>query len=98
MTSLEENFLNQFDSGVSPHVIEFGKRLMSVNADAFLLTARKAVCFVGCLESLKLTALSGIITSDRVLDMDLARPRGKKVAVVDDALISVVACPKLGKE
>src|ERR1044072_4092930 len=88
MPTTRESFLSQFNSGILPHVFEFGKRIASTRADVFMLMARQAACFVDCLEELKLTELNGAITTDRLLDMDTSWLRGKRVALIDDALIS----------
>lgn len=80
-------FLSCFSSKHREEVIEFGKRLSSIEADYYLFLARKAVCFFECLSALKLTSLRGPAVSDRVLDMDLAWLKGKRVAIIDDAVI-----------
>src|SRR5262245_65377718 len=84
----KESFLSQFDSAILPQMIEFGKRLTSLRPDVFMLMARKAVCLVDALSTLKLTTLRGVVTSDRVLDMDNSWLSDKSIALVDDALIS----------
>ena len=81
-------FLMQFDSLVQPHIIEYANRISGLDADVTMLVARKATCFVECLEGLKLAVLNGIVTSDRILDMDRSWLKGKTVALVDDAVIS----------
>ena len=50
--------------------------------------ARKAACFVECLEVLGLTRLNGRVTTDRVLDMDLKWLKERKVVLIDDTIIS----------
>jgi nucleoside phosphorylase len=80
-------FLACFDPRHRQEVVEFGKRLRHVEADYYMFMARKAVCFYECLAALRLTELRGILLSDRVLDMDLSWLRGKRIALVDDAVI-----------
>jgi len=83
-----EAFLAQFDPALIPHIAEFGKRLSNVECDVFLLMARKAACFVEALSRLRLATIRGIVTTDRVLDADRSWLAGKRVAIVDEALIS----------
>lgn len=80
-------FLACFSAQHRNEVIEFGKRLSLVEADYFLFMARKAVCFYECLALLKLTQLRGALISDRCLDMNLTWLKGKRVAIIDDAVI-----------
>ena len=89
--SLRRNFfLEQFDSSFRTHIVEFSKRLtdLSQKFDVLIFLARKAACLADCLDELGLTNFHCIITSSRVLDMDLTWLKAKKVAIVDDALIS----------
>jgi nucleoside phosphorylase len=88
LRTVKESFLSQFDSGMFPHIMEFGKRLADIKAEIFVLMARKAACFIECLEGLNLTSLNGIVTTDRILDMNTDWFKNKRVAIIDDALIS----------
>ncbi|QIE58034.1 hypothetical protein G5B37_00160 [Rasiella rasia] len=81
-------FLDQFDPKIKSEIIEFGKRLNSMNADVFILMARKAACFIDCLQELNLTSLDGFITSERILDLDTKWLKGKRIAIIDDTIIS----------
>lgn len=83
-----EYFLSQFDRHLSTGIIEFGKKLSNTKADVFLIMARKAACFVECLEELSLTKLQGQVVTDRVLDMNTNWLQGKDVVIVDDAIVS----------
>lgn len=83
-----EYFLSQFDRHLSTGIIEFGKKLSNTQTDVFLVMARKAACFVECLEELSLTKLQGQVVTDRVLDMDSSWLKGKDVVIVDDAIVS----------
>lgn len=86
--TLKERFFSQFRSGVLPHIFEFSKLLTAAKADVFVMMARKAACFIDCLEELGLVALDGLVTTDRLLDMDTSWLKNKKVCLIDDALIS----------
>lgn len=83
-----DTFLKNFDSALKNHIIEFGKELSALDADVFILMARKAACFVECLETIGLTRLNGKVTTDRVLDMNLEWLKNKKVVLIDDTIIS----------
>jgi hypothetical protein len=82
-----ESFLSCFSTCHRREIVEFGKRLRKVDADYLIFMARKSVCFYESLAALKLTELRGILVSDRVLDMDLSWLKGKRVALIDDAVI-----------
>jgi nucleoside phosphorylase/hypoxanthine phosphoribosyltransferase len=91
MISHQEIFLNPFSEEVLRFaVIEYGKRInqYSNEFDVIIIMARKAVCFAESLRMLKLTSYQCVATSNRVLDMDIQWLRGKKVAILDDALIT----------
>jgi len=93
MTTIKENsarqrFLSQFDSGFLPHIFEFAEIITSTKADVLMLMARKAACFVDCLEELGLVQHNSFVTTDRLLDMDTSWLKNKSIVVVDEALIS----------
>lgn len=88
MSQTQNRFLDQFPTGLVPHIIEFGKRLSAIEADVIVVMARKAACFVECLQQLKLSGIKCSITSDRILDMDTSWLKGKRVVLVDDVIIS----------
>jgi nucleoside phosphorylase len=81
-------FLNQFDPKIKNEVIEFGKRLTKINADVFIVMARKGACLIDCLQELNITTLEGYVTSERVLDLDTSWLENKKVVIIDDTIIS----------
>lgn len=83
-----EYFLNRFDKYISTGIIEFCKSLSNTEADIFILMARKAACFIECLEELSLVKLNGIVTTDRILDMDLCWLKNKRIVVIDEAIVS----------
>jgi len=90
MSARSEYFLDQFDPGFRTHVIEFAKRLtaLSKKYDVLIFLARKAACLADCFDELGLSTYNCVITSSRVLDMNVGWMKGKKVAIIDDALIS----------
>lgn len=81
-------FLSQFDPKIKNEIIEFGKRLTQINAEVFIVMARKAACFIDCLQELNITTLEGFVTSERVLDNDITWLENKKVVIIDDTIIS----------
>jgi hypothetical protein len=83
-----ERFLKVFNIETRNHIIEFGKTVSLVNADVFILMARKATCFIDCMRSLSLINLDGVVTSERVLDLDTSWLRGKDICIIDDSIIS----------
>jgi nucleoside phosphorylase len=88
MKTPKEAFLEQFDPALVPHITEFGKRLSEIDCDVFVLMARKAACFVEALSRLGMANIRAIVTTDRVLDCDRSWLAGKRVAIIDEALIS----------
>lgn len=90
MQEQETDFMACFDPTIAPYVVEFGKRLTRYTEeyDVVLLMARKAVCFAEALRLLRLTSYQCIVTSQRVLDLNLEWLRNKKIAIIDDALIT----------
>ncbi len=90
MSLRRDYFLDQFDSSFRTHIIEFSKRLTDISNkyDVLIFLARKAACLADSLDELEMTNFHCTITSSRVLDMDLSWLQNKKVAIIDDALIS----------
>jgi nucleoside phosphorylase len=86
--NIQQEIAAQFDAAEWSHIVQFGKRLTDVRADVVVTMARKATCFIECLERLGLTAIGTHRTSDRVLDMDHGWLKSQRVILVDDALIS----------
>lgn len=83
-----EDFLSVFEAEDKRHVIEYSKYMSSLDADVIMLMARKAACVFRCFESLGMTKRPTIVTTDRILTFNTSWLKGKKVALVDDALIS----------
>lgn len=90
MSLRRDFFLDQFDSNFRIQVIEFSKRLtdLSNKYDVLIFLARKAACLADCLDELQMSSFHCTISSSRILDMDLGWLQDKKVAIIDDALIS----------
>lgn len=85
-----ELFLKQFDSAYRTQIIEFAKYLtkLSTESDVLIFMARKAACLADCFLELEMANFHCITTSSRVLEMNLDWLKGKKVAIIDDALIT----------
>jgi len=90
MSLRRDFFLDQFDSSFRTHIVEFSKRLteLSHKYDVLIFLARKAACLADCLDELELSNFHCVVTSSRILDMNLDWLKSKKVAIIDDALIS----------
>ena len=88
LDQLTKDFLSVFQAEDKRHVIEFSKYMSSLNADVIMLMARKAACIFRCFEELGMTKRPAIVTTDRILAFNTSWLNGKKVALVDDALIS----------
>ncbi|MEM7479186.1 MAG: phosphoribosyltransferase, partial [Planctomycetota bacterium] len=90
MATPKEVFLQRFDEGVRPEIVEFGKRIRRISneSDVIVFMARKAACFAEALRVLKLTSYHCEVASHRVVDMNISWMAGKRVAVIDDALIT----------
>jgi nucleoside phosphorylase len=90
MFSQQQTLLRQFDEGLRPEIVEFGKRIRRVSGevDVVIFMARKAACFAEALRLVRLTAYQCVTTSNRVLDMNPSWFSGKSVAIIDDALIT----------
>ncbi len=92
MPKKTEVFMDCFDEDIRQEIREFGKRITSISErediDFVILMARKAVCFVEALRKLRLTSFHCPVISDRVLDMNPEWLRKKRIAVIDDAIIT----------
>lgn len=90
MSIRQDFFLDQFDSAFKTHIIEFSKKLtdLSHSYDVIIFLARKAACLADCFDELGMSSFHCVITSSRILDMNLDWLKYKRIAIVDDALIS----------
>ena len=63
MSLRREYFLEQFDSNLRTHVIEFSKRLTDISKryDVLIFVARKAACLADCLDELELSNFHCVI-------------------------------------
>lgn len=83
-----DRLLSCFSSEVQNRLIDFCNRISNTSADVYILMARKASCFFYCLEELGLIQFNGYVTSERVLDMDTHWLEGKRIIIIDDAIVS----------
>lgn len=90
MKKSQANFLQQFNSNIRTHIINFAERLTQISqeVDIMIFLARKAACMGDCFYKLGLSKFHCDVTSSRILDLNLSWLRGKRVAIVDDMLIS----------
>lgn len=80
--------LDCFESNVQRQILDFCSRVSKIQADVFILMARKASCFFNCLEELGLIHFNGYVTSERILDMNCEWLEGKTIIIIDDAIVS----------
>lgn len=90
MNTRQKKFLGQFDSNFRLHIVEFAKHLTEISKeyDILIFMARKAACLADCFNELQLSTFHCEITSSRILDMNLDWLKNKKIALIDDALIT----------
>ena len=84
----QSSFLDSFDDVWLTPIIDWANRISTLDADVALVMARKPACLLDAMIEFGLARPSCPITTNRVLDMDTEWLRGKKVALVDDLLIS----------
>jgi len=84
-----QQLLNRFPQRYRQHILDFASNLSALDADVLIFTARKAACFFHCLEHLRLwSAGTRVVTTDRHLDHDSGWVQGKRVAVIDEVIVS----------
>jgi nucleoside phosphorylase len=89
LTALQSEFLNVFPAKYREHIVEFAKMVAASEVDVLMFTARKAACFFHCLEYLKIwNSGTKLIVSERAKDHDLGWISGKKVAIVDEVIVT----------
>ena len=88
--SAAEDFFGQIDPDMKPLLKSYGERLTeaSQSGAVVLVMARKAVCLADCLNKLGYAHFDGVVTSDRILDMNAEWLLGRRVHIFDDAVIS----------
>lgn len=88
MNRREQLILNCFDIQIREEIMNYCRRISKMQADVYILMARKASCFFNCLEELGIIHFDGYVTSERVLDMNSEWLHNKKVIILDDAIVS----------
>lgn len=91
----QKSFLDQFDQPIRKYIIEYCKKLSEKDYDVYILLARKAACFLTALEDLGFISFNGIVASDRILEYNTSWLKDKKVAVIDDTIISGTSICKI---
>ena len=91
----QKNFLDQFDQPIRKYIIEYCKKLSEKEYDVYILLARKAACFLTALEDLGFICFNGIVVSDRILEYNTCWLKDKKVAIIDDTIISGTSICKI---
>ncbi|WP_017216061.1 5'-methylthioadenosine/S-adenosylhomocysteine nucleosidase family protein [Pseudoalteromonas sp. NJ631] len=84
----KSTFLAQFEGESKQAVIEYAKQITELRADVILLMARKAACFYHTLETMGIARNSAVITTDRILGMDMSWMNGKTIAIVDELVFT----------
>lgn len=95
MREIQKRFLAEFDQPLRKHIINFCNTISETEYDVYLLMARKAACFTDVLIEIGLLKLNGKIVTDRVLEYDTNWLEGKKIAIIDDTIISGTSIYKL---
>ena len=95
MTSKQQFFLNQFEQPFRQNILFCCENISRQNYDVIILLARKAACFLTVLEDLGLVSLNGKVVSDRILMFDTKWLTGKRVAIIDDTIISGTTIGKM---
>ena len=83
-----KKLLNCFDTNTQAYLLDFCDRISNLQADVYIIMARKASCFFNCLEELGLIHFNGYVTSERILDMSTDWLKDKSVVIIDDAIVS----------
>jgi hypothetical protein len=85
---MRSSFLDRFHRDLLPHLLEYARAISDADVDVLMFTARKAACLFDAMRTVGLVKPQGAVVSDRVLDMDLRWLEGKRVALIDDVLIT----------
>ena len=85
--SRKSTLLSQFEPDVVPALIDYGKHISRIDADAIIFMARKSLCLYDLLQEIGSPPTERTILTDRVLGMNCEALRGRHVALVDDTLI-----------
>lgn len=95
MTSQQRLFLEQFDQPFRQSIINCCENISRQSYDVIILLARKAACLLTVLEDLGLVSLNGIVVSDRILMFNTEWLLKKRVAIIDDTIISGTTISKM---
>lgn len=88
MKENQKRFLEEFDQPLRKHIINFCNAISSKQFDVFILLARKAACFIDTLIELDFIEINGLIVTDRILEYDTKWLIDKRIAIIDDTIIS----------
>ncbi len=96
LSAARKAFLSAFPAQYRDHIIAFAKGISTLDVDVIILTARKAVCLFHCLEYLGLfDPGKRLVISERWMDHDHSWLVGKKVAIVDEVIVTGTTIYKL---
>ena len=91
-----QHVLNKFPQKYRQHILDFSDNLTNLDVDVLIFTARKAACFFHCLEYLRLWEPgSRVITTDRLIDHDMSWINGKRIAIIDEVIVSGTSLHRL---
>lgn len=91
-----QHVLNKFPQKYRQHILDFSNKITNLDVDILIFTARKAACFFNCLEYLRLWEPgSRIITTDRLIDHDMSWISGKRIAIIDEVIVSGTSLHRL---
>ena len=92
-------FLSTFPAQYRDHIIAFARQMSRLDVDVLMLTARKAVCLFHCLEYLGLFSPGKKLRiSERWMDHDQSWLAGKRVAIVDEVIVTGTSIYKLHRD
>lgn len=79
--------LSQFEPDIAAALLDFCRHIAKLDVDVLVFMARKSYCLYKILLQAGAPKPNACIVSDRILDMDLSRLAGKRIALIDDTLI-----------
>lgn len=89
INTARQQLLNVFPQKYRQHILDFSSQLTELDVDVLIFTARKSACFFHCLEYLRLwDSRDRIVTTDRLVDHDMQWLKGKRIAVIDEVIVS----------
>lgn len=81
------DLLSPLPARLIPSLLSFAEYIAELEVDYLIFMARKAVRLHDLLIAAGCKRPKGIVVADHILDQDLSRLRGKRVALIDDTLI-----------